>query len=296
MILGPDNVVEAVGNKVLELAGEKNRGIELILEKNMRIGTGMGSSASSSVAAALAVNDLLENPFERSSKEMLESVVHGEYVATKGSPHGDNVFASLLGGFIFITDFANLKYKRWDGGNHIYLVAASPKNLRVDTAQAREALKSTGFDIRGIVDLSCRYLQDRMADSRVLPASYVNGTSIVLKCPEDILAEYLTGGALVLGGIRYDLPNEFGHGVNMDRIVTPVRAKFITGYDGVKEAAMGAGAYGFSISGSGPAVFSVTNQRNANAVGEAMREAFNRHGVNAEIYVSQINNSGAQRI
>ena len=104
LTLGPENVVQAVGQKIYDdLHG--TGGIELRLYKRMKIGTGTGSSASSSVAAALSVSYLLlENPLLRSDRRILEAVVHGESVATKGLGHADNVWPCLLGSFIFIYD------------------------------------------------------------------------------------------------------------------------------------------------------------------------------------------------
>lgn len=52
--LGSENVSQAVGQKVFDLIPEKlkkGKGVQLVLEKNMKIGTGMGSSAASGVAA-----------------------------------------------------------------------------------------------------------------------------------------------------------------------------------------------------------------------------------------------------
>src|SRR3989344_2567027 len=64
--VGKENVVEAVGQKLLEYAKSKN-GVKLILEKNMGIGTGMGSSASSGVATAVAANEAIGRPFQKDS-------------------------------------------------------------------------------------------------------------------------------------------------------------------------------------------------------------------------------------
>ena len=255
-----------------------------------------GSSASSSVAAALATNDLLEQPFQRDSKQILEAVVHGEYVATKGSPHGDNVFVSLLGGFIVIYDFANREYFRAEGGDRVYLVAASPTNLRVDTSAARAALK---FDKKGLAELSAKYLKDCWIQDRALDTKgYVDGMAakLQLHCGDGTLSRYLSGGVEVIRGIQWDYPRELGEAVNKDNIVTPVRANFITGYHSVAKAVGKAGAYGFGISGSGPAVFAVTDEKNAHNVAEAARKTFSDYGVNAEVHVSKINNLGAQRI
>jgi homoserine kinase len=74
-------------------------GIKLSIEKNMPLGSGLGSSAASSVAAVVAVNGLLGKPF--SKKELLPFAVEGE-IAASGTAHADNVAAALFGGFILV--------------------------------------------------------------------------------------------------------------------------------------------------------------------------------------------------
>jgi len=81
-----------------------------------------------------------------------------------------------------------------------------------------------------------------------------------------------------------------------DAVAEPVRAKLIPGFAEVKEAALGAGAYGCSISGSGPSIFAVTSSiRTANVVARVMQKMFMRAaGIECETYVSRINRAGAK--
>ncbi|TVP99697.1 MAG: homoserine kinase [Balneolaceae bacterium] len=74
-------------------------GIELSIVKKMPLGSGLGSSAASSVAAVVAVNELLGTPF--SKENLLPFAVEGE-IAASGTPHADNVAAALIGGFILV--------------------------------------------------------------------------------------------------------------------------------------------------------------------------------------------------
>lgn len=82
-----------------ELETLPEQGIVLSIEKQMPLGSGLGSSAASSVAAVVAVNELLGNPF--SKKNLLPFAVAGE-MAASGEAHADNAAASLLGGFILV--------------------------------------------------------------------------------------------------------------------------------------------------------------------------------------------------
>ena len=77
-------------------------GIRLILQKSMPIGSGLGSSAASSVAAAMAVNELLPKPFRKT--ELLRFALQGELFAC-GAMHADNAAPSLLGGGCLIRSY-----------------------------------------------------------------------------------------------------------------------------------------------------------------------------------------------
>lgn len=76
-----------------------DKGIELSIVKKMPLGSGLGSSAASSVAAVVAVNDLIGSPFTKGN--LLPFAVEGE-IAASGTPHADNVAAALMGGFILV--------------------------------------------------------------------------------------------------------------------------------------------------------------------------------------------------
>ncbi|MEM4262561.1 MAG: homoserine kinase [Thermoplasmata archaeon] len=71
-----------------------------------------------------------------------------------------------------------------------------------------------------------------------------------------------------------------------DEIAVPARKKLIKGFDKVRRAALDAGALTFSISGSGPAVYSLALS-NHSRIGEAMVEAFEKVGVKADFFVSK---------
>lgn len=72
-------------------------GVDLLIEKGIPLGSGLGGSAASAVAAAVAVNELLDQPLARGA--LLPHAVEGE-AAASGSRHADNVAASLFGGLV----------------------------------------------------------------------------------------------------------------------------------------------------------------------------------------------------
>ena len=75
-------------------------GFELELHKGIALGSGMGGSAASCVAALVAANALLERPLPREA--LYGFAMDGETVAS-GSRHGDNLGPMLLGGLVLAT-------------------------------------------------------------------------------------------------------------------------------------------------------------------------------------------------
>ncbi len=91
--------------KMMQHLGIEDMPIEMDLNKNMPIGTGMGSSASSAVAGAFGINAFLDWPCKY--HEVLRCATEAEQLAD-GSWHADNVAPSLYGGFVLIRDNESL--------------------------------------------------------------------------------------------------------------------------------------------------------------------------------------------
>lgn len=75
-------------------------GFEVELEKGIPLGSGLGGSAASCVAALVAANAVLDAPLSREA--LYPFALQGEAVAS-GSLHGDNVAPMLLGGVTLAT-------------------------------------------------------------------------------------------------------------------------------------------------------------------------------------------------
>lgn len=287
------NVVEIVGRYVAEKAGYKD-GMELKLQKNMRVGTGMGSSASSAVAAAMAVNGALSWPYERMSPVILDAVVAGEAAAIrKPEGHADNVFPALLGGFVSIAKtsegffpFRNTPLR----SSELYFVVVHP-DVVVNTGEARDALSKAPYNIGELVRAS----QDLMFGNTELVFDY----RPIVKPGGQVsdVRKYLQGLRDLISSISAGNVKGLGLAMMSDNIVTQVRAEFIPGYYDVRESALNAGAYGFTIGGSGPTVVSVTDNRDAaRRIGEAKQSAFSRYGIESKLYVCVVDTHGAQPV
>jgi homoserine kinase len=59
-----------------------------------------------------------------------------------------------------------------------------------------------------------------------------------------------------------------------DRLHVPYRLPLIPGGDAVREAGLGAGAWGVTVSGAGSGLLAVTDPEKASAVADAMAAAF----------------------
>ncbi len=122
-------------------------GARLRLHKGMPLQSGLGSSAASAVAAAVAVNELLGRPFSRG--QLLASALEGERAAA-GSAHADNVAPSLLGGFVLVRSYEPLEVVRLPAPPRLRLVVVHP-HVAVSTAHARALVSDRRFPIGDVV-------------------------------------------------------------------------------------------------------------------------------------------------
>jgi homoserine kinase len=132
------NTAGVAALRLLEHLGETGRGIELEIHKKMPLGSGLGSSAASAVAAVMAVSELLRSGL--SKRDLLPFACAGEQVASGGF-HADNVAPSLLGGIILIRDNATLDVHRLHVPRGLYATVVYP-HLQVLTREARAILKA----------------------------------------------------------------------------------------------------------------------------------------------------------
>lgn len=114
-----------------------NLGIDITLHKKMPLGSGLGSSAASSVAAAFAINILLDGPLD--TFEVLKFATFGEKVAC-GSDHADNVAPALFGGFVLIRSYDPLDVIKLPAPAELYASVIHPQ-IEIKTKDARDILK-----------------------------------------------------------------------------------------------------------------------------------------------------------
>ncbi|MDQ1086301.1 MULTISPECIES: homoserine kinase [unclassified Siphonobacter] len=115
-----------------------NQGVSIELRKKMPLGSGLGSSAASSVAGVFALNELMGRPMEQI--DLLPFAMEGERFAS-GTPHADNVAPSLLGGFIAIRSYEpKLDVIKVDTPAELFATIVHPQ-IEVNTRDARNILR-----------------------------------------------------------------------------------------------------------------------------------------------------------
>ncbi|MCS6873281.1 MAG: homoserine kinase [Pyrinomonadaceae bacterium] len=78
-----------------------------------------------------------------------------------------------------------------------------------------------------------------------------------------------------------------------DKIIEPVRKRFIPKFDEMKQASLMAGAIGGGIAGSGPSVFMLSKSEGiARKVEKAIAEVFASTGIDFKTYVSRLSSCG----
>lgn len=174
-----------------------------------------------------------------------------------GAIHADNVAPALLGGFILIRDYNPLEIIKIPTPKNLYCAVVYP-HIVIETKAARKLIKK--------------------------------------QIPLTLARKHFGNiGALVssLYANNFDLLGRTIH----DEISEPARSTLIPGYDDIKAAALKSGAYGCSLSGSGPSIFAFAKSKSsAERIGKAMQNEVKKNGIKVSLYVSKINNVGPKVI
>ena len=110
-------------------------GFEVTLHKGIALGSGLGGSAASCVAALVAANALLDTPLSMHS--LYPYALDGESVSS-GSRQGDNVAPMLLGGLVLAT---RTRVVQLDVPAWLHAVVVHPDQT-LETRHARESLRA----------------------------------------------------------------------------------------------------------------------------------------------------------
>lgn len=125
-------------------------GVRMWVHKQMPLASGLGSSAASSVAGAMAVNCLMGGTL--SQDELVSCALEGE-AAVSGSVHADNVAPSVLGGIVLVRRASPLDLVSLPVPERLRVVIVHP-HIEVRTSEARRMLVGRRFEIdQAVVNL-----------------------------------------------------------------------------------------------------------------------------------------------
>ncbi|MCA1612604.1 MAG: homoserine kinase [Acidobacteria bacterium] len=136
--LDPSRNTATVGLSALLEERRLDFGFEVSISKGIALGSGLGGSAASAVAALVAANALLERPL--AAEDLMPFALLGEQAAS-GAIHPDNVAPCLLGGLTLVTSLSPFRCVRLPVPREILTVLVHPR-LRVDTRGARRLLRA----------------------------------------------------------------------------------------------------------------------------------------------------------
>ena len=137
-----ENVVGIAAAAALERL-PAGRGVRLWLRKQMPLGSGLGSSAASSVGGAVAVDALFGGTL--STADLVACALRGE-AAASGTAHADNVAPCVLGGIVLIRATDPLDLVRLPVPDALRVVLVHP-HTQVLTAAARRLVAERRFTI-----------------------------------------------------------------------------------------------------------------------------------------------------
>jgi len=170
-------------------------GFEARIEKGIPLGSGMGGSAASCVAALVAANALLEQP--ASIDVLYRCALTGESAAS-GAEHGDNVGPMLLGGLVLATHDRLIPIPVPEG---LTCVLVHPHQV-LETRDARAVLQRS-FELPQFVEQSANL-------ALVLAGCYRNDLEAIRAGLRDVLVEPLR--APLVGGFAPVKAAALAHG------------------------------------------------------------------------------------
>jgi homoserine kinase len=228
------------------------------IEIDIQKGIPVGGGIGSSAASAVAAA-MAANALLETGLSLRELLPFAieGEIIASGAVHVDNLAPSLFGGFILVRGYDPLDVVPIEFPGNLWCVVLHP-HLEIRTIDSR----------------------------RVLP------TAVPIR---DLVRQTGNAAGLVVGLSRGDFAL-IGRSL-VDVVAEPARKHLIPGFDAMKAAALGAGALGCSISGSGPSLFALSASReSASAIGKAMGRVLPPLGQAFTVFVSRVGGPGARVI
>jgi homoserine kinase len=149
------NVASYAASSLLQSL-HSQQGFDMEIHKAVRPGSGLGSSASSSAAAVVAVNELMGNPY--AGRELIDFAMEGESLVS-GGRHADNVAPAIIGGIILVRSYGPLDIVRIPPPGNLWTVVLHPqieiktdmsRSLLMDRIDLKDAIRQWG-NVGGLI-------------------------------------------------------------------------------------------------------------------------------------------------
>jgi len=162
--------------KAMQQAYRLNHGFSISIEKGIPLGSGLGGSAASAVAACIAMTPFIDDTI---SKEDLANFALQAESKVSGGLHGDNVVPSLFGGFCLLQNLSPLRLIQLPLPS-LTAVFIHP-HMTIETKEARRVLKP---------EVSLKQCIQQTANlAGFMAALYTNDNELLSQCCEDNLIE-----------------------------------------------------------------------------------------------------------
>lgn len=213
-----------------------------------------GSGLGSSASSATAAAVLVNELLNRPlEKRELIPFAIDGEAHASGSRHGDNVVPAMIGGLVLIRDILTYDYHRVYTPPGLHVAVLLP-GILISTKTARDILQPT------------------------VPLT-------------DMIKQAANLGSMIIGMLQADL--SLISRSMQDHVIEPQRKHLIPHFDEVKDTAMNMGALACSISGAGPAIFALCQEKmQASEIALAMKKLYDNHKLDARSFAGGINNEG----
>jgi homoserine kinase len=111
-------------------------GFEIEINKKIKPGSGIGSSAASAVGSVFGMNELLGRPFNKT--QLTEFAIKGEALASK-CEHADNLAPALFGGFTLVKSISPLVILEIPSPDDLFATIIHPQ-IEIKTSESRAVL------------------------------------------------------------------------------------------------------------------------------------------------------------
>ncbi|MCL1077723.1 homoserine kinase [Parashewanella spongiae] len=228
-------------------------GLVIHLEKNLPVGSGLGSSASSVVAALYGLNEYFDKPYSDNKLLALMAKFEGQI---SGSVHYDNIAPSFLGGIQLNLGLAEQLTDSIPAFDSWYWVVAYP-GTPLSTMKMRQLLPRE-YPKGKVIEYGRNI-------SAFIHASYKQDQQLAINVLKDVIAE-------------------------------PFRAPAIDGFQQARNELSELNMLASGISGSGPTLFSITDDLVKAKQAKAILEQQYACAPSGFVYICKIDHQGARRI